>query len=134
QRRAADLERLELDLSILDKQRADQARRVALSTVTAPRDGIVTDLVRDEGTAMTEGQPLATIASVDSFRVEAGVSDFYGPQLRPKQRVKISSSTSELGGYVNRILPEERSHAAERMMTPVLQQPRSLGRHAPLAL
>jgi HlyD family secretion protein len=105
ERRKADLERLELDLSILDKQRVDQARRVALSTVTAPRDGIVTDLVRDEGTAVIEGQALATIASADSFRVEAGVSDFYGPQLRPKQRVRIGSSASELGGYVNRILP-----------------------------
>src|SRR5690606_13342877 len=31
ERREADLERLELDLSILDKQRAEQARRVAMS-------------------------------------------------------------------------------------------------------
>lgn len=105
ERRKADLERLELDLSILDKQRADQARRVALSTVTAPRDGIVTDLVRDVGAVVTEGQPLATIAATDSFRVEASVSDFYGPQLRPGQPVRITSSTSEFGGYVSRILP-----------------------------
>ena len=104
-RREADLERLELDLSILDKQRADQARRVAMSTVTAPQDGIVTDLVRDVGAVVSEGQALATIAAADAFRVEASVSDFYGPELKPRQRVRISSSASELGGYVTRILP-----------------------------
>jgi len=105
ERRQADLERLELELSILDKQRADQARRVAMSTVTAPRDGIVTDLVRDEGAFVAEGQALATIAAADEFRVEASVSDFYGPELKPHQRVRISSSTSELGGTLSRILP-----------------------------
>src|SRR5690606_19403496 len=69
-RREADLERLELDLSILDKQRADQARGVAMPTVTAPKDGIVTDLVRDVGAVVSEGQALATIAAADAFRVE----------------------------------------------------------------
>ncbi|HMN47278.1 MAG TPA: HlyD family efflux transporter periplasmic adaptor subunit [Povalibacter sp.] len=104
-RREADLERLGLELSILDKQRADQARRVATSAVTAPMDGIITDLVRDEGSVVAEGQALATIAATDAFRVEAGVSDFYGSTLAPQQRVRIRSSTSEFAGYVARILP-----------------------------
>jgi HlyD family secretion protein len=105
ERREADLERLELDLSILDKQRADQARRVAMSTVKAPRDGMIIDLVRDEGAVVGEGQALVTIAAADSFRVEAGVSDFYGPELKIGQRVRVSSSTSEFGGRLSRILP-----------------------------
>jgi HlyD family secretion protein len=105
QRREADLERLELDYSILDKQRADQARRVALSTVKAPRDGVVMELVRDQGAVVAEGQALATVASEEAFSVEASVSDFYGPELRPSQRARISSSTSEFEGYVSRILP-----------------------------
>lgn len=93
ERREADLERLELDLSILDKQRAEQARRVAMSTLTAPRDGIVTGLVRDVGAFVSEGQALATIAGTGAFRVEAGVSDFYAPQLEPGQRALSAMRT-----------------------------------------
>lgn len=104
-RRDADRERLELDYSILDKQRADQARRVELSTVTAPLVGIVTSLVHDAGSVVAEGQALAMIAAEDSFSVEAAVSDFYGPQLKPGQRARIRSSTSEFEGTLSRILP-----------------------------
>jgi HlyD family secretion protein len=104
-RREADRERLELDYSILDKQRVDQARRVALSTVEAPLDGVVTALVQDAGAVVAEGQALATIASEDSFRVEASVSDFYGPQLRSGQRAMIRSSTNAFEGTLSRILP-----------------------------
>jgi HlyD family secretion protein len=104
-RREAELERLELDYSILDRQRADQARRVAHSSVATPLAGIVTALVQDTGAVVMEGQLLATIADEQSFIVEAAVSDFYGPQLKARQRARIRSSTSEFGGYVSRILP-----------------------------
>ena len=104
QRREADLERLELDFSIARSQREDQARRVAMSDVRATRDGVVTFLVQEAGSFVAEGQALATIAATDEFRVEASVSDFYGPRLRPNQRVLISSATSEFGGHLRRIL------------------------------
>lgn len=105
-RREAELERLELEHSILDKQHADQARRVELSQVRAPLDGVVTELVQDEGAVVTIGTALATVASQDSFAVEAAVSDFYAPQLQSGQRVRVRASTHELGGRLRRILPE----------------------------
>jgi HlyD family secretion protein len=104
-RREADLERLELDYSIIEKQHADQARRVALSTVEATLAGVVTALVQDTGAVVVEGQALATIAADDAFRVDASVSDFYGPQLRLGQRARVRSSTSEFGGTLSRIVP-----------------------------
>ena len=110
-RREAERERFELDYSILDKQRADQARRVKMSTVTATLDGVVTSLVHDAGAVVQEGQALATIAADDAFRVEATVSDFYGPELRPGQLARVSSSTSEFSGRLNRILPTADSSA-----------------------
>lgn len=109
----AERERFDLDYSILDKQRKDQARRVAMSTVTATLDGVVTSLVHDAGSVVQEGQTLATIAGDDAFRVEATVSDFYGPQLRSGQRARISSSTSEFDGRLNRILPAADSSTLE---------------------
>ena len=112
-RREAERERFELDYSMLDKQREDQARRVKMSTVTATLDGVVTSLVHDAGAVVQENQALATIARDDSFRVEATVSDFYGPQLRSGQRVRITSSTSVFDGRLNRILPAADSSTLE---------------------
>ena len=112
-RREADRERLELDFSILDNQRADQARRVEMSTVTATLDGVITSLVADAGAVVQENQALATIAADDAFRVEAAVSDFYGPELRPGQRARITSSTNEFAGALNRILPTADSSSLE---------------------
>jgi HlyD family secretion protein len=112
-RREAELERLALDYSILDSQRVDQERRVEQSRVLATLDGVVTSLVHDAGAVVQENQALATIAADDSFRVEAAVSDFYGPQLRPGQPVRISSSTNEFMGRVNRILPTAETSTLE---------------------
>src|SRR5690606_17286435 len=90
----------------LDMQRADQARRVALSSVTAPLDGIVTQLVEDAGTAVSAGTQLVTIAAETSFSVEAAVSDFYAPQLATGQRVRVKSSAAMLEGHWGRVLPD----------------------------
>jgi HlyD family secretion protein len=106
-RQRADLERLEREHSILEAQHADQARRIAMSSVQAPIGGIVTAIVPKAGMVIAEGASLATIAAQDSFSVEAAVSDFYAPQLKPGQRVRVRASTSEFGGHVGRILPTE---------------------------
>jgi HlyD family secretion protein len=84
-----------------------------MSTVKATLDGVVTSLVHDAGAVVQENQALATIAADDAFRVEATVSDFYGPQLRPGQPARITSSTNEFLGRVNRILPTAASSSLE---------------------
>lgn len=107
ERQSAELERLDRERAILEAQRADQARRIAMSAVKAPIDGVVTAILPKAGAVVAEGASLATIAAQKSFSVEAVVSDFYAPQLKPGQRVRVRASTNEFGGYVNRILPTE---------------------------
>lgn len=126
-RREAELERLELEHSILDKQRADQARRVEMSSVRAPFDGIVTELPQRAGAVAAVGAPLATVAAQTSFGVEAGLSDFYAPQLKPKQRVRVRASTSELKGYLSRILPA--ADSSRLMLYIELDDPAPAGLH-----
>jgi HlyD family secretion protein len=106
-RRRAELERLERESAILEAQRADQARRVEMSSVKAPIDGVVTSISPKAGSVIAEGASLATIAAQDSFGVEAAVSDFYAPQLKPGQRVHVRASTNALGGHLSRILPTD---------------------------
>jgi HlyD family secretion protein len=106
-RQRAELDRLERESAILEAQRADQARRIEMSSVKAPIDGVVTAIVPKAGTVVAEGASLATIAAEASFAVEAAVSDFYAPQLKPGQGVRVRASTNTFGGRVSRILPTE---------------------------
>ena len=106
-RQSAELERLERECAILEAQRADQARRIEMSAVRAPIDGVVTAIVPKAGTVVAEGASLATIAAETSFGVEAAVSDFYAPQLKPGQGARVRASTNTVGGHVRRILPTE---------------------------
>jgi HlyD family secretion protein len=106
-RRRAELDRLERESAILEAQRADQSRRIEMSSVKAPIDGIVTTIAPRAGSVIAEGAVLATIAAQDSFSVEAAVSEFYAPQLKPGQRVRVRASTNELSGHLSRILPAE---------------------------
>jgi HlyD family secretion protein len=106
-RQGAELERLERDSAILEAQRADQARKVNLSSVKAPIEGIVTAIAAKPGAVIAEGASLATVAAQDSFSVEAALSDFYAPQLKPGQRVRVRASTNTFDGHVSRILPTE---------------------------
>jgi HlyD family secretion protein len=106
ERREAEKERLRLTLSILERQVADQERRLALASVTAPRSGVVTTLVSQRGASVTEGQVLATVAGQESFRVEAMLSDFYAPQLKPGQRVRVQQGSDPvMAGQLARIVP-----------------------------
>jgi len=106
-RQRAQLERLERESAILEAQRADQARRVEMSAVKVPIDGVVTAISPKAGAVIAEGASLATVAAQDAFSVEAALSDFYAPQLKPGQRVRVRASTSQFDGHVSRILPTE---------------------------
>ncbi len=106
-RQQAELERLERESAILEAQHADQARRIEMSSVKAPIEGVVTSIVPKAGAVITEGAPLATVAAQEAFGVEAALSDFYAPQLKPGQRVRVRAATSQFGGHVSRILPTE---------------------------
>jgi HlyD family secretion protein len=105
-RRKAEVESRRLACSIIEKEIADQTRRLQLASVSAPRDGVVTHLVDQQGAAVTEGQVLATVAGQDSFRIEASLSNFYAPQLKAGQRVKVQQTSGEfLPGHLERIVP-----------------------------
>ncbi len=106
-RKAAEVERMQLDISILVKRRDEQAKLVQLATVKAPRTGIVTMLADEPGVRFNVGDVLASVAGQDAFQVEATLSDFYAPQLSSGQKVNVQSSAGNLTGKLRRILANE---------------------------
>jgi len=99
------LERIDLETSILRNQLDNRRRLLSHATVSAPRHGVVTWLVDQIGASIVDGAPLARVADLSAFRVEAGVSDFYASQLRDGLPARVVAGDDVLEAEVEAILP-----------------------------
>lgn len=106
---AADLERrlagLELEMSILRRDREESARRLSRATATAGRSGVVTWVVPVEGAAVRRGDELARVADLGSYRIEASLSDVHAGRVRPGQTVRVEVGSRTLSGRVTTVRP-----------------------------
>ncbi|MBZ0112272.1 MAG: efflux RND transporter periplasmic adaptor subunit [Thermoanaerobaculia bacterium] len=104
---AADtqLERIDLETSILRHQVTERRRQLETATVTAPRDGVVTWLLDEVGTRVVPGMALVRVADLSTFRVEAQVSDFYASRLEPGLPAVVRVGEDRLDAEVAAILP-----------------------------
>lgn len=93
---AADME--ENDLKAL-------GRKLALASVTAQRGGIVTYVNRNIGASVREGETLARIADLSSFKVSGTISDNFLDQLKPGMSTIIRSGDSIYRGRIANIYP-----------------------------
>ncbi|HEX6177998.1 MAG TPA: HlyD family efflux transporter periplasmic adaptor subunit [Thermoanaerobaculia bacterium] len=78
-----------LDTSMLRKQREESRRQLDLAMMRAPRAGVVTAIVQEEGATVRNGEVLARIADLSSFRVVATVSDLYVPRIAAGMPVRV---------------------------------------------
>jgi Cu(I)/Ag(I) efflux system membrane fusion protein len=95
---------------------AEQVRQVsarsqlrARMTVTAPADGIVSELTAREGMAVTLGAPLARINGLRTVWVNAEVPESAAAQVRPGMAIRATSpafSDTRFSGKVEAVLPE----------------------------
>jgi HlyD family secretion protein len=99
------LERIDLETSMLRHQVTERKRQLETATVTAPRDGVVTWLLDEVGTRVAPGMPLVRVADLSTFRVEAQVSDFYASRLEPGLPALVRVGDDRLDGEVAAILP-----------------------------
>lgn len=100
------LERLDLDVALLRKERDDAARRLEASAARSPKRGVLTWVVDEVGATVSRGATVARIADLDRFRVEGSVSDAYASRIRPGQaaRVRIDDGAT-IPGIVTAIHP-----------------------------
>jgi HlyD family secretion protein len=102
---AARLEQLALDADILGKERDDARRQLDLATTAAPVPGVLTSVVDDEGASVGQGEVLARIADLASFRVEARMSDAYASRLGVGQDAWVLVDDERLPARVSGIAP-----------------------------
>lgn len=102
---AAQLAGVELDLATLRKERDDARRLLDLATTRSDRPGVLTWVVPQEGAMVPRGQMIARIADLDSFRVEATVSDIHSSSLHAGQTVRVMVDDQPLTGRLASIDP-----------------------------
>jgi HlyD family secretion protein len=101
----AELAGLDLEMGKLRKEAAEARRQLDLAALRADREGVVTWVVTQEGVAIRKGDPVARVADLTSFRVEATVSDVQLPRLSVGQPVSVRLSDGALEGTLASINP-----------------------------
>lgn len=102
----AQLQGLDLDLAILRKELEEARRQLDLATTRSDRSGVLTWVVPQEGATIPRGEVIARIADLDSYRIEATVSDIHASSLRPGLPVRVVLDRKPLvGGRLSQIYP-----------------------------
>lgn len=102
---AARLEGLELEISILESDLEQARKRLERTRVTADRAGIVTWVVTTAGAAVADGEPVARVADLSAYRVEATLSDVLARRLTVGLPAFVRSGETRLAGRVTKIRP-----------------------------
>lgn len=102
---AAKLDGIDLEVSILRKDRADVADRLARATGASGSDGILTWVVAEAGAAVARGAEIARVADLSSFRVEANLSDTHAERIAVGQPAVIRAGDARLRGRIITVFP-----------------------------
>ena len=100
-----ELEGLALEMKTLEKERAEAERQLELATTKSDRDGVLTWVVAQEGATTRKGEVIARIADLNSFRVEATVSDVHASRLSAGLPVSVKINEDFLAGAISSIDP-----------------------------
>jgi HlyD family secretion protein len=102
---AARRESLVLDIAMTEADLAQARRKLEQATTRAERDAVLTWVVDPPGATVRQGEPVARLADLGSFRVEATVSDIHAARLAPGQRAHVVLGDEALDGHVATIEP-----------------------------
>jgi HlyD family secretion protein len=80
---------LALEMATLRRERVQARRQLELATTRADRPGVVTWTVTEEGATVRQGDVIARIADLRSFRVDATVPDLHARRIAPGLPVRV---------------------------------------------
>jgi HlyD family secretion protein len=101
-----ELESLALEMKTLERELSQAQHQLEIATTKSDRQGVLTWVVNEEGRTVRKGDILARIADLNSFRVEATVSDVHASRLSVGLPVKVRiNDTAQLAGNIARVNP-----------------------------
>jgi HlyD family secretion protein len=95
----------EIASSIQENALHELERKLRLANIVASRDGVVTWVNKNIGATVHEGETLARIADLSSFKVQGSISDNYLDQLRNTMTAIIRINETQVRGTIVNITP-----------------------------
>jgi len=100
-----EIKEAEIALAIQENELQELQRKLNLANIIATRSGVVTWINKNIGASVHEGESLARIADLGSFKVNGSISDNYMDQLRNGMPVIIRVNEVQMKGNVANVYP-----------------------------
>jgi HlyD family secretion protein len=100
-----EIKEAEIALAIQQNDLHELQRKLNLANIIATRGGVVTWINKNIGATVREGESLARIADLGSFKVNGSISDNYMDQLRNGMPVIIRINEQQMKGHVANVYP-----------------------------
>ncbi|MES2826793.1 MAG: HlyD family efflux transporter periplasmic adaptor subunit [Bacteroidota bacterium] len=100
-----EIREAEIALAIQRNDQLALKRKLDLANVVATRDGVVTWVNKNIGASIKEGESLARIANLSSYKVAGSIADNQSEQLRNGMPAIIRINESQLRGAIVNISP-----------------------------
>ncbi len=100
-----EIKEAEIAADIQQNDLKELQRKLDLANVVATRDGVITYVNKNIGANIHEGETLARIADLGSFRIQGSISDNSADQLHSGLPVIVRINDAQLRGHVSNISP-----------------------------
>lgn len=101
----ASLRETELGAQIESKNLKELQHKLRMADIVADRPGVLTWVNENIGSSVNEGEMLAKVADLGSFRVEGSCSDVYADQVKAGLPVIVKVNDSTLRGVITQVKP-----------------------------
>ncbi|MCF2488682.1 efflux RND transporter periplasmic adaptor subunit [Dyadobacter sp. CY347] len=101
----ASLKETELGAQIESKNLKELQHKLRMADIVADRKGVLTWVNENIGSSVNEGEMLAKVADLGSFRVEGSCSDIYADQVKAGLNVIIKLNEVTLRGLITQVKP-----------------------------
>ena len=102
---SASLRETTLQAQIEEKSLKELNYKIKQADIVADRPGVLTWVNENIGSSVNEGEILAKLADLRSFRVEGSCSDVYAEQLKPGLPVIVKINETNLRGQITQVKP-----------------------------
>lgn len=101
----ANLRETQLGVQIESKNLQELQHKLTMADVVADRPGVLTWVNENIGSSVNEGEMLAKVADLGSFRVEGSCTDVYADVVKPGLGAIVKINDVQLRGMITQVKP-----------------------------